>query len=126
MSYSSEAIVQPNEARAPMQEPDPRKSELAAFERVTSGLIDNQDKDPSDQEYLEALKLNRRLWSALESDLGSRENQLPDELKAKLISVAMWVDRHSALVEQGKAKIESLIEINQSIMKGLQASTEFV
>ena len=124
MSYSSEAaLTEANESRAPVEEFDAKKAELDAFEKATNGLIENQSKEPGDQEYIDAIDLNRRLWRTLESDLASRENQLPDALKAKLISVAMWVERHSTLVEQGEARVDSLIEVNQSIIKGLEASS---
>ena len=36
----------------------------------------------------------------------------------------MWVEKHSLLAEKGEARVDSLIEVNQSIVKGLIASTE--
>jgi flagellar protein FlaF len=53
--------------------------------------------------------------------LARPQNQLPDPLKAQIISVAIWVERHSKLAEQGEASAEALIQVNESIMKGLAA-----
>jgi flagellar biosynthesis regulator FlaF len=35
--------------------------------------------------------------------------------------VAIWVERHSKLAEHGEATTEPLIQVNESIMKGLEA-----
>ena len=121
MSYSSEAIAEANNLSATPQQIDARRTELAAFEKANNGLIDNKEKGYNNQDFIDAIDLNCKLWNALERDLGKKENQLPDDLKAKLISVAMWVERHSVLVKAGNAKVDSLIEVNQSIMIGLES-----
>jgi flagellar protein FlaF len=46
---------------------------------------------------------------------------LPDPLKAQIISVAIWVERHTKLAVHGEATTEPLIKVNESIMKGLAA-----
>jgi len=124
MSYSNEALDQSTNTSNAITDVDPRRTEIAAFEKATESLRNNQSKSHTDAEFLEALNNNKLLWKTLENDLTSRDNKLPDALKAKLISVAMWVDRHSSLVEKGEAKLGSLIEVNESIIKGLEASTE--
>ena len=126
MSYSSnEAALGKKESNIPLDPiVDARKTEIEAFEKATQGLIENKEKDIKDLSFLEAIDLNKTLWRTLETDLVSKENKLPDALKAKLISVAMWVEKHSTLAEEGKVKIDSLIEVNQSIINGLIASTE--
>ena len=100
---------------------DQRQGELLAFDRVTRELLANKTKDKEDPEFLRALDDNRRLWHALEEDLVCPQNQLPDPLKAKIISVAIWVQSHSKLAEHGEATTEPLIQVNESIMKGLVA-----
>ena len=124
MSYSNEAIDQSTDTSKVITDVDPRRTEIAAFEKATVSLKNNHSKAHTDPEFLKALNNNKLLWKTLENDLTSRDNKLPDALKAKLISVAMWVDRHSCLVEKGEAKLGSLIEVNESIIKGLEASTE--
>ena len=100
---------------------DARDTEYKVFDRVTRALASSKDKDKQDTDYLEAIDSNRRLWQALETDLSSEQNLLPDDLKAKIISLAVWVDKHSTMVTRGEAKVEPLISVNEAIMKGLAA-----
>ena len=89
---------------------------------MTREVSKRQRKDTQRiSDFRRALDDNRRLWHALEEDLASPGNQLPDQLKAQIISVAIWVERHSKLAEQGDAEIDALIQVNESIMKGLAA-----
>jgi len=106
---------------APPPATDQRKAEFEAFDQVTRDLQANLAKDKEDPGFMRALDNNRRLWHALEEDLARPQNQLPDPLKAQIISVAIWVERHSKLAEQGEASAEALIQVNESIMKGLAA-----
>jgi len=64
---------------------------------------------------------NRRLWLALQADCALENNLLPDETRAGIISLAIWVDKHSRKVLRGEAEIEPLIDVNRSIMEGLSA-----
>jgi flagellar biosynthesis activator protein FlaF len=115
---TSEAVA---ENLAPPPVNDQRHAEFQAFDQVTRELAANKSKTKEDPEFLRALDDNRRLWHALEEDLARPQNQLPDPLKAQIISVAIWVERHSKLAEQGEATTEALIQVNESIMKGLAA-----
>ena len=121
MSYSNEVQYETQEPGGTLATADPRKMELDVFEKATSSLIAHKDKEVDEESFRDAVDFNRRLWRTLEVDLGSEANQLPDSLKAKLISVAMWVDRHSDLVLRNQSGIDALIDINQTIMKGLES-----
>ena len=76
-------------------------------------------EDRSSQEFLDAVENNRRLWDTLRSDLESEKNWLEKDLKVKLVSLALWVERHSALVIESKGEVGPLIAVNQTIMEGL-------
>ena len=119
--YSNQQTGAAAEILAPPPELDARKTEYRLFEQVTRDLEASKAKVKSDSEILRALDDNRRLWHALEEDLARPHNQLPDPLKAQIISVAIWVERHSKLAEQGEVTIDALIQVNESIMKGLAA-----
>jgi flagellar protein FlaF len=121
MYNSPQATETVTENPAPPPVPDQRQAEFQAFDQVTRELQANVAKAKEDPEFLRALDDNRRLWHALEEDLARPQNQLPDPLKAQIISVAIWVERHSKLAEQGEASTEALIQVNESIMKGLAA-----
>lgn len=120
MQHSTEMAYAPAQP-VPFNQSERRQGELMVFTKVTEALASMIDKPYTDESVIGALNDNRRLWQALESDLASEDNQLPDELKAKLISVAMWVEQHSQLVSTGRVRLEALITVNQAIMKGLAA-----
>ena len=49
-------------------------------------------------------------------------NSLTEEVRAKIISLSLWVAKYSRSVTREKAPLDPLIEINRTIMQGLQAS----
>ncbi len=72
---------------------------------------------------VESIKANarmRRLWSVLMSDLANDDNALPNELRASLISIGIWVQRELENIDAGKSdNFAGVIEINQMIADGL-------
>ena len=98
----------------------PRQTEYRAFAQATRGLIDAASL-PADEvgRRAEALATNRRLWSLLAADCAAEGNQLSQALRAQIISLSIFVDRHSSAVMRQGAPLEILIEINRSIMQGL-------
>lgn len=70
----------------------------------------------------EVLYDNARLWRLFKSDLSSDGNKLPAELKARLISLAIFVERQTLAIQRGEGKVKVLIDVNQSIMAGLGAN----
>lgn len=66
-----------------------------------------------------ALGDNERFWLALKHDLAAPENQFPVELKASLISIALWVERQTAAILGGEGKVAPLLDINRNIGAGL-------
>ena len=55
----------------------------------------------------------------MQADCISEENRLPDAIRAGIISLAIWVDKHSRKVMRKQADVQALIEVNRSIMDGL-------
>ena len=99
---------------------NPRQTEYRLFGQVTRALMDAEKLDPTDLTgRIEALDWNRRLWSALATDCASSENGLPEALRASIISLSLWVSRHTSAVMRGEEQIADLIDINRMIMQGL-------
>ena len=99
---------------------DPRSVEYRLFGEVTRALMDADAADPSDLKIrIEALDWNRRLWSTLASDCADPGNKLPQSLRAQLISLSLFVSRHTSAVMRREDDMEVLIEINRMIMQGL-------
>lgn len=98
----------------------PRQTEYRAFAVATRGLIDAAGLPETEVgRRAEALAANRRLWSLLASDCAADGNALPQGLRAQIISLSIFVDRHSSAVMRSGAALDVLIDINRTIMQGL-------
>lgn len=97
----------------------PRELERRALTTVIGKLIEG--KRQGGRALLEACHLNSKLWAALVVDLALPENALPDDLKARLISIGLWVQRYTLQAMSG-ADIDPLIDVNRSIAEGLATS----
>lgn len=95
----------------------PRQVEHRLLAEVTGGLMRIEDLRTT--EGITAIHRNIEVWNTFLTDLVSPENQLPRELRARLISLAIWVRKHSRKVINGEAAIDPLITVNRSIMDGL-------
>ena len=102
----------------------PRQTEYRLFAQVTGALIRAQETNATGGALMDALDWNRRLWSTLSTDCGSPNNQLPKELRAQIISLALWVNRYTSEVMRKKADIDALIDVNKAIMEGLAMQAE--
>jgi len=99
---------------------NPRLTEYRLFGQVTRALLDAEKLDRSKiVERMEALDWNRRLWSVLAADCSVDGNGLPDMVRANIISLSIWVTKHTSLVMRNQEEIGPLIEINRIIMQGL-------
>jgi flagellar protein FlaF len=67
---------------------------------------------------------NRELWQTLACNLADDSNALPPDLRARLISLSIWVTRETARVLQERASFADLIAINRHIMLGLQPRSQ--
>jgi flagellar protein FlaF len=102
----------------------PRDLEYRLFAQVTRALMEAA-KLPVDDfaGRMDALDWNRRVWSTLAADCSQADNQLPKPLRASLISLSIWVGKHTTLVIRKQEDFEPLIEINRMIMQGLAGDT---
>ena len=99
-----------------------RQTEYRLFAEVTRTLLAYKDSPARDAPFCAAVSRNRRLWLALQMDLTDERNGLPDELRARLISLAIWVDKYSSTVLRGDGPIDPLISVNRTIMEGLHGA----
>ena len=95
------------------------QTEYRLFTDVTRALVQAKDKAKLDPQRHEALYWNKQVWSTLATDCGSQGNQLPQQLRASIISISIWVAKYSSLVARGEEDIQALIDINKDIMEGL-------
>jgi flagellar protein FlaF len=98
----------------------PRELECRAFSVVIGKLTDA--KTSGGQALVDACYLNNQLWTALTVDLSLANNPLPEDLKARLISLAIWVQRYTPQAMAGAA-LDPLIAVNRNILDGLRAQS---
>jgi flagellar protein FlaF len=107
--------------RVSRQGETPRDAEYRAFGMATAGLVRARDAGRTRLgEIADALDLNRRLWSLLAMDCAHPDNKLDMKLRAQIISISLFVDRHTSAVLREGAEIDPLIDINRSMMEGLR------
>ena len=99
---------------------NPREMEYRLFGQVTRALMHASTVEPSDiATRIDALDWNRRLWSVLATDCANPDNGMDKSLRAQIISISLFVSRHSSTIMRGEDDFEALIDINQMVMQGL-------
>lgn len=97
----------------------PSQIEYRLFVQVTNALKAAQTENLRGAELMGVLDWNRRMWSVFSSDCGAEGNSLPDGLRAGIVSLSIWVSKHSSAIMRGEEDIQDLININSTIMEGL-------
>jgi flagellar protein FlaF len=111
-SYSEVAEDSPREMRG---------MERRVLDRAVELLRIARDKGPGSRELVDALFFYRRLWSIFMDDLANPDNELPEELRAGLISIGIWIVKEIELIRSGKANdLTAMIEISEIIRDGLK------
>src|ERR1700744_2984064 len=101
---------------------DPRATEYRLFGQVTGALIAAKTNGAAGGPLVEAVDWNKRLWRALAADCMDDRNSLTEDLRAKIVSLSLWVSKYSRRVTREKAPLDPLIEINRNIMQGLNGA----
>lgn len=103
----------------------PRDIEYRLFGQVTRALMTASLAEASDiGARMDALDWNRRLWSVLAADCSSDANQLPAQLRASIVSLSLWVNRHTSAIMRNEADFAPLIDVNKMMMQGLEPRAE--
>jgi flagellar protein FlaF len=97
----------------------PREAEYRLMSQITGEMIQARDTGLSGAALMPALWRNREAWHAFSTACGAPGNQLPDQLRASIISIALWVERHTSEVVTGRDSIDDLITVNRSVIEGL-------
>ncbi len=98
----------------------PRETEYRLFGMVVRALNEVRVLGSSNLGALASvIDWNKRIWAALAEDCADDRNALDESLRAGIISLAIFVEKHSTKVIRDGADIEPLIDINRTIMQGL-------
>jgi flagellar protein FlaF len=97
-----------------------RQRERQAIDRSIELLRAAEKAGTQSREAVEALLFARKLWSILIEDLAKQENDLPQQLRADLISIGLWVMREAEQIRLEKSdNFKGIIEVSQTIRDGL-------
>lgn len=97
----------------------PRATEFRLMSQITGDMMQARESGLTGAALVPVLHRNREIWSVFSSACGAIGNELPDQLRASIISIALWVDRFTSDVIAGRDTIDALIEVNRSITEGL-------
>lgn len=76
---------------------------------------------PNSRQAIEAIHMVSRIWCHLIEDLGNSDNQLPKELRARLISIGLFLIRTAEDIRSGTAtSFRGMIDITRTIAEGLK------
>ena len=100
---------------------DSKDRERQLLDRSIEMLLAARDAGAQSIEAIKAVHFLNRVWVTLIEDLASAENELPQELRANLISIGLWLLRESEAVRKGESdNFEGLIEVSQIIRDGIR------
>ena len=98
-----------------------RAQERQAMDRVIEMLRAARARGPGAREAIEAMYYLRRLWAIFLDDLKNPDNELPDPLRAGIISIGIWMNKEIDRVRSGQTNdLTAMIEINEIIRDGLK------
>lgn len=97
----------------------PRSTEYRLMSEITGEMLAAHEAGLSGVKLAPALHRNRQVWSAFRNLCIDPANALPEELRAGIISLGLWVDRYTSLVITGRESVDQLIEVNRTVMRGL-------
>ena len=98
-----------------------RGAERRAIARSIELLKQAQILGSQSRVSVEAIFFTNKLWAILIEDLAKPENALSAELKAKIISIGLWVLREAELISNHQSSnYRGLIDVSLMIHEGLQ------
>jgi flagellar biosynthesis activator protein FlaF len=98
-----------------------RQSERALLLESIELMRSAEAAGPQSRLAIDATYFVTKLWCHLIEDLGRPENALPPELRAKLISIGLFLIRASEEVRAGERRsFSGMIEITATIAEGLK------
>ncbi|MFT3732421.1 MAG: flagellar biosynthesis regulator FlaF [Hyphomicrobium sp.] len=97
-----------------------RENERLAIEQSVNLLRSAEKAGPHSREAVDAIIFLNRLWSFFLDDLAKPENGLPDDVRAKLISIGIWMLKEAEAISKGKSRnFAALIDVSNVIAEGL-------
>lgn len=99
-----------------------REAEAMAFTKAAV-MLEDAKKNIEDKSLLsQALRFNQLFWTILQADIANPDNLLPNEIKANIMSLSLFVDKQTMrpLNSIDLSDLEVLIDINRNLAMGLR------
>lgn len=109
-------------SNVPAPTSDPRQVEGWALTETALRMKAAQQQQPENESaLLLAVRTNWRLWTIFQASLLEPDCPLPSDLRSNILSLANFVDKHTAgiLADPTPAKLDILIRINRELAGGL-------
>jgi flagellar protein FlaF len=100
---------------------DAKDRERQALTKSLELLASARDEKVYSRMTIEALFYTRRVWIRFIEDLKQPDNQLPEELRANLISIAIWILKECELIRKRQStNFQGIIDVTTIIKDGLK------
>ncbi|MBP2548042.1 flagellar protein FlaF [Neorhizobium galegae] len=100
---------------------DAKSRERQALERSIDLMKAARDAPPHGRQTIEALFYTRRVWIRFIEDLRQPENELNVELRANLISIALWILKECERIRRRQSdNFQGIIDVTTIIRDGLK------
>lgn len=99
---------------------NPRETEAWALTEAARRMSEAQRRNDGDA-FLDAVRLNWRLWTIFQAEIAGDANQLPLELRQNMLSLCNFVDKTTVdiIAEPVPTKADILITVNRHLAAGL-------
>jgi flagellar protein FlaF len=98
-----------------------RERERQVLDRSIELLSAVPDKSRYGREAVEAIHYTRRVWTRFIEDLNQPDNELGVELRAKLISIALWILKECERIRKRQSdNYQGIIDVTTIIRDGLR------
>lgn len=100
---------------------DSKDRERQVLDRSIALLASASRQTGYSREAIEAVYYTRRLWIRFIEDLRAPDNQLNEELRANLISIAIWILNETEKIRKRESSnFQGIIDITTIIRDGLK------
>ena len=102
------------------------ETDAAVLEKAAL-MLELVKSEPESEDFTSALKFNQLIWTTIQAEMGE-DHPLPEQIKANLISLAIFVDKqtYKAFAERDPGLLGALININRNIALGLRDDSKNV
>ena len=102
-----------------------RAIEYEAIARISHRMRSSEiNKKNSYPEFVDALSENKKLWTTLVASVASKDNKLPQDLRARLLWLGEFVFQEVDKILKTGGNVDVLIDINSAILQGLNTKED--